>query len=145
MHTCACACTSTCARCIAVPGACVFGIASSTIRSKTPSFADCASATFAPRLLQVEGERIYRVREVPVASSSLHEGGVFVLDTGRTLYQWHGSAAAFKERACALDYCRAIRELRAETQQMPVKHLLLRSPSCASIVARAGRAWLGLG
>ena len=38
----------------------------------------------------VEGKRNVRVMSVPVEVSSLNEGDVFILDTGKVLYQWNG-------------------------------------------------------
>ena len=80
---------------------------------------DCS--TGALRLLHVRGRRHFRVRHLAKAeASALNEGDVFVLDAGSTLYQWNGRASSKKERACALELCRGLRQRRAESHGLPV-------------------------
>lgn len=63
-----------------------------------------------PRLLHLKGARSVRVMEVPLKSSSLNAGDVFVLDLGKKLMQWNGSEANKKEKAKALDVCLGIKD-----------------------------------
>jgi len=51
------------------------------------------------RLLRLKGKRTVRVEEVPLASTSLNQGDVFVLDAGLKLYIFHGPNANKFEKA----------------------------------------------
>ena len=73
------------------------------------------------RLLRVKGQRRCRVVEVAAEASSLSAGDVYILDTGRALFQWSGAGASKKERTRALELCSRLREERAAfPQSMPV-------------------------
>ena len=65
---------------------------------------------YTTRLLHVKGgKRNVRVMSVPVEVASLNDGDVFILDTGKVLYQWNGKHASRMEKAKALDVTLAIR------------------------------------
>jgi len=53
---------------------------------------------YKPRLLHIKGKRQVRVTQVPLSSSSLNDGDVFVLDNGLQLYQWNGASAGIFEK-----------------------------------------------
>lgn len=55
--------------------------------------------SYTPRLLQVFGPAgAVRVAQVPLASASLNNADVFILDAGLTLYQWNPTGASPFER-----------------------------------------------
>ena len=56
------------------------------------------------RLLRVRGRRYPRVFPVPITSSSLNEGDVFVLDLGDQLYYWAGKDCNEFEKVAALNF-----------------------------------------
>jgi gelsolin len=61
------------------------------------------------RLLHVHGDRkLVYVDEVPMASTSLNQGDVFILDLGLKLIQWNGSKSSGAERIKAGQYAAAI-------------------------------------
>lgn len=64
---------------------------------------------FTKRLLHLKGTRNIRVSQVPVNAASLNKGDVFVLDIGRTLYQWNGSESSKHERQKGLEITQKIR------------------------------------
>lgn len=64
---------------------------------------------YTTRLLHVKGTRNVRCMQVPVDVASLNNGDVFILDTGKILYQWNGPEASRQEKAKALDVTLAIR------------------------------------
>lgn len=65
---------------------------------------------FEKRLLHIKGRRRVRVAQVPLNVLSLNEGDVFVLDCGRSIYQWNGKDASRTEKAKALEVTRRIRD-----------------------------------
>ena len=65
-----------------------------------------------PRLLQVKGRRLLRVREVPLTRDSLNSGDVFLLDAGLSIFQWSGSEASAKEKGRGAQLARALQEER---------------------------------
>jgi advillin len=65
---------------------------------------------YEPRLLHLKGKRNVRCRQVPVASSSLNDGDVFILDLGLTLYQFNGKQANRWEKTKGLEMSRNIRD-----------------------------------
>jgi hypothetical protein len=65
---------------------------------------------FEKRMLHIKGRRNVRVSQVPVASSSLNRGDVFVFDLGLTIFQWNGAQCSRAERQAGLDYTRRIRD-----------------------------------
>ncbi len=65
-----------------------------------------------PRLLQIKGRKLLRVREVPLSRDSLNSGDVFVLDQGLALFQWSGSEASAKEKGRGAQLTRAMQSER---------------------------------
>jgi hypothetical protein len=63
---------------------------------------------FETRLLHIKGKRNVRVSPVEVKGTSLNKGDVFVLDVGRTLYQWNGSGSSRSERIKGLEVTKKI-------------------------------------
>lgn len=68
--------------------------------------------SYQPRLMHFTGKKHIRVSEVPLATSSLNSGDVFLLDNGLQLIQWHGSSSGAKERRKAQEISRDIRSDR---------------------------------
>lgn len=74
------------------------GGAESGFRHVTPE-------TYKPRLLHFSGvKNNITVTEVPLSKSSLNSGDVFILDLGKTLYQWNGSGSSGNERVKAAQF-----------------------------------------
>src|SRR3990167_5330643 len=68
---------------------------------------------YTARLLQIKGTRkTIRASQVPLATSSLNSGDVFILDNGLVVYQWLGSAAGVFEKQKAAELTRAIDDER---------------------------------
>lgn len=68
---------------------------------------------YKPRLLWVKGNRKnVRVREVPLSTSSMNQGDVFLLDNGLDIYQWNGDEAGIFEKRKANEVVAAIKEER---------------------------------
>lgn len=65
---------------------------------------------FTTRLLHVKGRRNVRVKSVPVTRDSLNDGDVFILDAGRKLYLWNGSAANRYEKVKGAQVLRKIKD-----------------------------------
>jgi gelsolin len=65
-----------------------------------------------PRLLQIKGRKLLRVREVTLARDSLNSGDCFILDQGLTIFQWSGTEAAAKEKGRSAQLTRAMQEER---------------------------------
>jgi len=65
---------------------------------------------YKPRLLQIQGNRFPQVsvNEVYLHVSSLNSGDVFILDNGKTVYQWNGSKSSPHEKGKAGQFCQAI-------------------------------------
>jgi hypothetical protein len=71
---------------------------------------DPLGAAFKPRLLRLKGAHRVRAEQVqPVAASSMNSGDVFILDLGRTIFQWNGGGASRKEKATALELSSKLR------------------------------------
>ncbi|KAL0214904.1 hypothetical protein P9112_007088 [Eukaryota sp. TZLM1-RC] len=77
---------------------------------------------YEPRLLHLKGRRRIKVRQVPLACSSLNVGDVFVLDLGLTLYQWNGRESSRLERAKGLDITMKIKD--EERSGRPIIHII---------------------
>jgi hypothetical protein len=58
---------------------------------------------FPDRLLHVKGKRTVRVHEVPLSTSSLNSGDVFILDNGFKIYIFNGANANKGEKAKGLE------------------------------------------
>lgn len=71
-------------------------------------FKHVGPANYQPRLLHLKGKRHIRLRQVPLALSSVNSGDVFVLDLGLTLVQFNGRQSGAMERAKAAEICRSI-------------------------------------
>jgi len=65
---------------------------------------------FETRLLHCKGKRNVRVRQVPLAVSSLNQGDVFILDAGLTLYQFNGTESSRQEKAKGVEVVKRIRD-----------------------------------
>ena len=65
---------------------------------------------FTTRLLHVKGRRNIRVSEVKLEASSFNSGDVFILDAGRTIFQWNGKSASNVERIKALEITGQIKD-----------------------------------
>lgn len=62
-------------------------------------FSKAEPETYKPRLLQMKSVgRTVRVLQVPLRSSSLNNGDVFIVDNGMTIYQFNSSKSAVTER-----------------------------------------------
>ena len=68
--------------------------------------------TFRPRLLQIKGRRLLRVREVPLSRDSLNSGDVFLLDLGLQIFQWSGAQASTKEKGRGAQLSRSLQSER---------------------------------
>jgi hypothetical protein len=66
-------------------------------------FKQAHDAAFATRLLQIKGRRNLRVQTVPLSVDSLNSGDVFILDAGRSIFQWNGKSANRIEKIKALE------------------------------------------
>lgn len=55
------------------------------------------------RLLHLKGKRTVRVQEVPLSTSSLNKGDVFILDDGLTIYIFNGQLANKYEKAKGIE------------------------------------------
>jgi len=69
-------------------------------------------AEYKPRLLHMKGKQQVRVQEVPLASKSLNDGDVFILDAGLEIYQWNGSSAGIAEKRKATDIVQSLKKDR---------------------------------
>jgi len=65
---------------------------------------------FTTRLLQVKGRRNIRVLQVELSPSSLNSGDVFILDAGRSIFQWNGKGSSQVEKVKALEVTKQIRD-----------------------------------
>lgn len=76
---------------------------------------------YTARLLQIKGTRKnVRASQVPLATSSLNSGDVFILDNGLTVYQWTGASAGVFEKQKAAELSRAIDDERRGQVQIKV-------------------------
>lgn len=64
--------------------------------------------TYRPRLLQVKGRKYPRVKELPLARTSLNQGDVFIIDNGLTVFQWSGRESSSRERGRGAQLTRCI-------------------------------------
>lgn len=64
----------------------------------------------AQRLLHVKGRRVVRATQVPFSWSSFNTGDCFIVDLGKTIYQWCGQKCNKYERLKAAQVGRAIRD-----------------------------------
>jgi gelsolin len=67
---------------------------------------------YKPRLLHIKGKRTVRSEEVPLASSSLNSGDVFILDNGLQIYVWQGRHCNSPEKFRAGEIAHALRDER---------------------------------
>eukprot|EP00479_Gromia_sphaerica_P011489 TRINITY_DN568_c0_g1_i4.p1 TRINITY_DN568_c0_g1~~TRINITY_DN568_c0_g1_i4.p1 ORF type:complete len:263 (-),score=67.27 TRINITY_DN568_c0_g1_i4:161-949(-) len=68
---------------------------------------------YKPRLLWVKGNRKnVRVREVPLETTSMNQGDVFLLDNSLNIYQWNGLEAGIFEKRKANEVVAAMKEER---------------------------------
>jgi len=72
---------------------------------------------YKPRLLHFSGvKQTVVVKEVPLAKARIHSGDVFILDLGRTLYQWNGSGSSKDERFKAMQYLNLLKSERGSAK-----------------------------
>lgn len=64
------------------------------------------------RLLHVKGLKDARIEQVKCSSSKLNSGDVFILDVGKTVYQWNGKESSHKERGKGMEVCIGIKNER---------------------------------
>jgi len=67
---------------------------------------------YTPRLLHVKGKFHVRVEQVPLASSSLNSGDVFILDAGLQIYVFQGTQANAPEKFRADQIAEGIKDER---------------------------------
>jgi hypothetical protein len=67
---------------------------------------------YKPRLLHMKGKQQVRVQEVPLASKSLNDGDVFILDAGLEIYQWNGRSAGIAEKRKATEIVESLKKDR---------------------------------
>jgi hypothetical protein len=67
-------------------------------------------SAYKPRLLHLKGKRHVRVQQVELATSSLNDGDVFILDCGLTLFQWNGKSANKYEKFKGLEMVTTIKD-----------------------------------
>jgi len=65
---------------------------------------------FVTRLLQIKGRRNIRVAQVALKPESLNSGDVFILDAGRSIFQWNGKSASNVEKTKALEVTKQLRD-----------------------------------
>lgn len=75
---------------------------------------------YRPRLLHIKGRKYVRVSEVPMTTSSLNTGDIFILDLGLKIYQWNGSKAGVAEKSKATILARALDDERGGKPQVVV-------------------------
>jgi len=76
-------------------------------------FTHVVAASHRTRLLHIKGTtKQVTAREVPLSSSSLNSGDVFLLDTGLTVYQFMGSRAGIAEKAIITQLARSLDDER---------------------------------
>jgi len=63
---------------------------------------------YKPRLLHIKGKKKVRVTEVPLASSSMNSGDVFILDGGLKIWQFNGRKCGPQEKQKGAQLARAI-------------------------------------
>jgi len=73
------------------------------------------------RLLWIKGKKNVRVREVPLKSTSLNNGDVFILDNGLKIYQWNGSKSGIFEKNKAGQLCRSLDSERSGKPEVIVQ------------------------
>ncbi|KAF2069512.1 hypothetical protein CYY_009170 [Polysphondylium violaceum] len=64
------------------------------------------------RLFHIYGDKHVRVKEVDLSAKSLNSGDVFILDTGKVIYQFNGLKSSGQERTKGATLCRAMDEER---------------------------------
>lgn len=67
---------------------------------------------YRPRLLHMKGRKMVHVSEVPLQTSSLNQGDVFLLDLGPGVIQWNGIKAGMFEKRKVVEIIAALREDR---------------------------------
>lgn len=67
---------------------------------------------YRPRLLHMKGRKMVHVTEVPLQTSSLNQGDVFLLDLGPGVIQWNGIKAGMFEKRKVVEIIAALREDR---------------------------------
>lgn len=66
------------------------------------------------RLMHVKGKNTPRIREVPIAWSSMNDGDAYILDIGEAFYVWNGKSCSRTEKIKAMDYARKLRDDRGK-------------------------------
>jgi len=65
---------------------------------------------FSTRLLHIKGRRNIRTLQVDLKPESLNSGDVFILDAGRSIFQWNGKQASNVEKTKALEVTKQVRD-----------------------------------
>lgn len=68
--------------------------------------------TYKNKLYKIKGKKFARVVQVPLATSELNSGDVFVLDNNEIIYQWTGKKSNRMEKGRALDLTKRLRDER---------------------------------
>jgi len=75
---------------------------------KETGFKHVEAAHYRTRLLHIKGKKNIRVTEVPLNVASLNSGDVFIVDAGKEIIQWNGSASGALEKAKGATVAQAI-------------------------------------
>lgn len=78
-------------------------------------FTQVEEAEFKTRLLHLKGSHRIRAKQVEPSCRSLNSGDVFLLDTGKVLFQWNGKDSSRKEKAAALEMSTKIKNERGSS------------------------------
>lgn len=90
---------------------------------------------YKPRLMHVKGNKKHvKVNQVELASESLNQGDVFILDNGLEIYQWNGTDGGVSEKRKANEVASQIREERLGKPKITVLDGLEDNPTFWNIV-----------
>jgi gelsolin len=95
-------------------------------------------AAFRTRLYQLKGKINIRVKTVDAKFESLNTDDVFILDTGKIIYQWHGENCSPNKRSKASEVTAALRNERAGKAEIAVLDQNERSQKMADFFAAIG-------
>jgi gelsolin len=98
-----------------------FGNAIRTIAGGVDSgFRHWDEPEYRAQLLHCFGENMRSIKfeEVPLAVSSLNGGDVYILDLGKTIWQWNGKTSSAYEKNRAAEY---VRKMQADRKFAPIK------------------------
>jgi hypothetical protein len=75
---------------------------------------------FDPKLFHCKGAKNVVVMQVPIEHKSINTGDVFILDTGKKIFQWNGKTANKYEKAKALEYSTKLRDERGAKAELVI-------------------------